>query len=62
MEKIGAFIKDAVCNQVWQTMDAIEAAISEELAPLWKIPERVAQLIGEEGWMSAQLNASGKTH
>jgi len=62
VEKIGAFIKDAVCNKVWPTMAAIEAAISEELAPLWKIPERVAQLIGAEGWMSAQLNASGKTH
>ncbi len=60
MEKIGAFIKDAVCNKVWQTMEAIEAAISEELEPLWRIPQRVAQLIGEEGWLTAQLNASAK--
>ncbi|MEI9895595.1 MAG: IS630 family transposase [Chthoniobacter sp.] len=60
VEKIGAFIKDAVCNKVWQTMEAIEAAISEELEPLWRIPQRVAQLIGEEGWLTAQLNASAK--
>ena len=60
VEKIGAFIKDAVCNKVWQTMEAIEAAISEELQPLWKIPERVARLVGEEGWLAGQLNASAK--
>jgi transposase len=60
VEKIGAFIKDAVCNRVWQTMEAIEAAISEELQPIWKIPERVAQLVGEEGWLASQLNASAK--
>ena len=61
VEKIGAFIKDAVCNQIWPTLEAIEAAISEELQPIWKIPERVAQLVGTEGWLAAQLNASAKT-
>jgi hypothetical protein len=60
VEKIGAFIKDAVCNKVWKTMEAIEAAISEELQPIWKIPERFAQLVGEEGWLATQLNASAK--
>lgn len=60
VEKIGAFIKDAVCNKVWQSLEAIEAAISAELEPLWKIPQRVAQLVGAEGWMSAQLNATAK--
>ena len=60
VEKIGAFIKDAVCNKVWQTMEAIEAAISRELEPIWKLPERVAQLVGTEGWLADQLNASVK--
>jgi transposase len=60
VEKIGAFIKDAVCNKVWQTMAAIEAAISEELQPLWTLPQRVAQLVGEEGWLTTQLNAFAK--
>ena len=60
VEKIGAFIKDAVCHQVWPTLEAIEAAISTELEPLWKIPARVAQLVGTEGWLAAQLNASAK--
>ena len=62
VEKIGAFIKDAVCNKVWQTMEAIEAAISAELKPLWQIPQRVAQLVGEEGWLTTQLNSSAKIY
>lgn len=53
-------IKDAVCNRVWETMGAIEEAITCELTPLWTIPERVAQLIGTEGWLAAQINASAK--
>ena len=60
VEKIGAFIKDAVCNKIWPTLEAMEAAISEELAPLWKIPERVAQLVGTTGWLAAQLNATAR--
>jgi transposase len=60
VEKIGAFIKDAICNQVWQTLEDIEAAITKELQPIWKIPERVARLIGTEGWLAAQLNTSAK--
>jgi len=47
-------------NQVWPTLEAIEAAISTELEPLWKIPARVAQPVGTEGWLAAQLNASAK--
>ena len=62
VEKIGAFIKDAVCNKVWQTMAAIEGAISEELQPLWKLPERVAQLVGKEGWLASERNAFAKNH
>jgi transposase len=60
VEKIGAFIKDAVCNRVWETLAAIEAAISAELEPLWTLPERVKQLVGTNGWLAAQLNASAK--
>lgn len=60
VEKIGAFIKDAVCNKVWQTLEAIEAAICEELKPIWTIPARVAQLVGEEGWLASELNATAK--
>ena len=56
VEKIGAFIKDAVCNQVYHALSEIEAAISEELQPLWQQAKRVAELIGE-GWLPSQVNA-----
>ena len=56
VEKLGSFIKDAVANQVWHTLAAIEDAIAKELRPFWKIPERVKQLIGDN-WLSAQLNS-----
>ena len=62
LQRIPAFIKDAVCNRVWQTMQAIEEAISQELTPLWRIPDRVAQLVGTEGWLATQLNASAKVY
>ena len=41
-------------------MEVIAAAISAELQPLWKFPKRVAQLVGEEGWLAAELNAITK--
>jgi transposase len=56
VEKIGSFIKDAVCNKVYQTLPEIEAAITTELQPLWQQAQRVAQLIGD-GWLPSQLNA-----
>jgi len=59
VEKIGAFIKDAVCNRVYDTLSEIEAAIAQELQPLWHSAQRVAQLIGE-GWLSSELNASAR--
>lgn len=50
VEKIGSFIKDAVCNRVYQTLAEIEAAIAKELQPPWTQAQRMAQLIGE-GWL-----------
>ena len=59
VEKIGAFIKDAVCNRVFHALSEIEAAISAELQPLWQQANRVAQLIGD-GWLPSQVNASAR--
>lgn len=50
VQKIGSFIKDAVCNRVYQTLAEIEAAIAKELQPPWTQAQRMAQLIGE-GWL-----------
>lgn len=60
VEKIGSFIKDAVCNKVYQTLAEIEAAIATELQPLWREAQRVAQLIGD-GWLTSQLNDFAST-
>jgi transposase len=57
VEKIGSFIKDAVCNKVYQTLSQIEADIAQELQPLWSQAHRVAQLIGD-GWLPSQINDS----
>ena len=35
VEKIGAFIKDAGCNHVYDTLSEIKVAIAQELQPLW---------------------------
>ena len=50
VEKIGAFIKDAVCNAVFHTLGEIEAAIAKELEPLWQGGASVGQLIGKAGY------------
>ena len=60
VEKIGDFIKDRIANTAWQTLDSIEAAIEEELRPLWQSGQRVRELIGN-GWLLNQANSSA-TH
>jgi transposase len=57
VEKLGDLIKDRIANTLWQKLADIEAAIEEELRPLWQEPARVRQLIGE-GWLLAEANAS----
>jgi len=36
-------------------MEGIEVANREDLEALWKLPERVAQLVGEEGWFDRSI-------
>jgi transposase len=57
VEKLGDLIKDRIGNTVWLDLEAIEAAITEELRPIWQLPERVRALIGE-GWLLDQANAT----
>ena len=40
-EAIGDVIKDRIANTLWKTLDALEAAIGEELRPLYECAERV---------------------
>jgi len=57
VEKLGDLVKDAICNQLFATLETLEQAVLKELEPLRKTPELVAQLIGAEGWLSLQVNA-----
>jgi transposase len=57
VEKLGDLIKDRIGNTAWNTIREIEKAIEEELRPIWQMPERVRQLIGE-GWLLDQTNAT----
>ena len=57
VEKLGDLIKDRIANTLWPTLADIEAAIEEELRPLWQEPARVRQLIGA-GWLLAEANAT----
>lgn len=56
VEHVGSFIRAATANRAFESLEQMEAAIENELRPLWTEPERVRALIGE-GWMSAQVNA-----
>ncbi len=55
VEKIGDLFKDRIGNTVWNTLKEIEAAIEEELRPIWQHADRVKNLIGD-GWLLHQLN------
>ena len=57
VEKLGDLLKDRIANTLWQKLADIEAAIEEELRPLWQEPGRLRQLIGE-GWLLAEPNAT----
>jgi hypothetical protein len=59
VERLGDLMKDRTGNTLYPTLDAIEAAISAELRPIWTEAARVRQLIGD-GWLLASAHVSGK--
>ncbi|MBI1925891.1 IS630 family transposase [Candidatus Poribacteria bacterium] len=44
-------VKRDTSNAVWQTLEAIESAITEVLKPFWECRERVWSLLGD-GWLT----------
>ena len=38
VEKIGDLIKDRIGHTIWPTMADLEAAVVEEIRPLWETP------------------------
>ncbi|EEF61312.1 transposase [Pedosphaera parvula] len=56
VEAIGDVIKDRIGNTLWETLDALEEAIAEELWPIYETAERVRSLVSH-GWLLEQVNA-----
>jgi hypothetical protein len=56
-EAIGDVIKDRIGNVLWQSLDDLEQAISEELRPLCENAESVRRLVSHP-WLVEQANAT----
>ena len=56
VEIIGDVIKDRIANPLWQTLDALEEALGEELRPIYESAARVRSLVSHP-WLSEQVNA-----
>ena len=57
VEVIGDVIKDRIANSVWQTLEALEEALGEELRPIYESAERVRRLVSHP-WLIEQINAT----
>jgi len=58
VEAIGDLVKDRIGNVLWGTLEKLEAAIVEELEPVYESAERVRRLVSH-GWLVDQVNATG---
>ena len=58
-EHVGSMVKMATANRVFETLLEMEAAIAQEMRPLWNTPARVHSLIGDNA-VHSQTNASSK--
>ena len=61
VEAIGDVIKDRIGNVLWETLDALEAALGEELRPLYETATRVRCLVSHP-WLIEQVNATAATN
>jgi transposase len=57
VEVIGDVIKDRIANTLWQTLEALEEALGEELRPIYQSAERVRKLVSHP-WLVQQVNAT----
>ena len=57
VEAIGDVIKDRIGNTLWETLEALEEAIGEELRPIYESAERVRSLVSHS-WLIDQVNAT----
>jgi hypothetical protein len=57
VEAIGDLIKDRIGNGLWNTLEALEMAIGEEIRPIYQTPDRVRSLVSHP-WLINQVNVS----
>jgi transposase len=58
-EHVGSMLKMATANRVFETLPEMEAAIEQEMRPLWNTPARVHSLIGDNA-VHSQTNVTSK--
>ena len=56
-EAIGDLVKDRIGNVLWDTLEALETAIVEELRPIYETADRVRRLVSHP-WLVEQVNAT----
>ena len=56
-EKIWDQIKDAVCNKVFKSIEALREGMLPLLREFWENPQGLTSLIGNN-WLRHQVNAS----
>lgn len=56
-EKLWDILKDLLCNQVYPTLDHIEASITSWAQSIRQDTQAILQLVGQ-GWLHSQANAS----
>jgi transposase len=57
VEIIGDLIKDRIANTLWNTLDALEDALAQELRPIYESAERVRSLVSHP-WLVEQVNVT----
>lgn len=57
VEAIGDVVKDRIGNMLWGTLEALEAAMCEELRPIYETADRVRRLVSHP-WLLEQANAT----
>ena len=50
-------IKDRIANTLWQTLEALEEALGQELRPIYESADRVRRLVSHP-WLVQQVNAT----
>ena len=59
VEALGDLIKDRLGNVLWETLDAMDEALGEELRPIYESAGRVRALVSHP-WLAGQLNATAR--